>query len=87
MKRFYLFYVCLATYGAVFGLSAVSAIVAGDSSLPIVLAGIAGLGMVIGSLYEMVTGSTAAFNIGDLAFWAVVVGTVVILFLQVPKLV
>lgn len=87
VNRFYVFYTCLAIYGLIFVLSTASAVLGGRSSLTTLIAGIAGIGMVAASVYEMVTGPATAFNVGDVAFWAVVLGTVGIVLLHVPGLV
>jgi hypothetical protein len=42
--------------------------------------------MVVASVYEMFTGSPSDFEIGDLGFWAVVLGAVGFLLLQIPEL-
>lgn len=86
MERFYIFYICLTVYGAAFAIGSIPALTNGSTSLPIVLGSIAGVGMIIASVYEMFTGSPSDFEIGDLGFWAVVLGVVGFLLLQVPKL-
>jgi hypothetical protein len=86
MERFYIFYTCLTVYGAVFAIKSALALTDGSTSLPIILSSIAGVGMVVASVYEMFTGSPSDFEIGDLGFWAVVLGAVGFLLLQIPEL-
>ncbi|SDR06530.1 hypothetical protein [Halopelagius longus] len=86
MNRFYIFYICLAIYGAAFALRSIAAIVDGSTSLPIILASIAGVGMIIASVYEILTGSPSDFDIGKIGFWAVILSVVGFLLLQIPEL-
>jgi len=86
MVRFYIFYTCLAIYGAAFAIGSIPALTDGSISLPTILGSIAGIGMMIASVYEMFTGSPSDFEIGDIGFWAVVLAVVGFLLLQVPEL-
>ncbi|SFS49225.1 hypothetical protein [Halostagnicola kamekurae] len=86
MERFYIFHICMAAYGATFAIRSVSAIIEGSTSLPITVAGIAGVGMIIASVHEVLTRSPSDFEIGNLAFWAVVLGVVGFLLFQIPEL-
>ncbi|CQR49465.1 MULTISPECIES: hypothetical protein [Haloferax] len=83
MERFYVFYACLAVYGAAFAIGPVLALTEGSAGLPIILGSIAGVGLILASVYEMSTGSPSDFEIGDLGFWAVVLGAVGVLSVQV----
>ncbi|MFO7833921.1 MAG: hypothetical protein R6V31_07680 [Halohasta sp.] len=87
MNRFYIFYACLAIFGAVFTFSAATTIIHGDSSVPIIFEGIGGIVVLGSSVYTVLTGSPSEFDIGDVAFWAVVVGTAGILLGQVIQFV
>ncbi|WP_424000178.1 hypothetical protein ACOZ4I_12950 [Haloarcula salina] len=82
MERFYIFYTCLAVYGAAFAIESVPALADRSISLPIILGSIAGIGVMSASVYEMFTGSPSDFEIGDIGFWAVVLGSVGFLSLQ-----
>lgn len=86
MERFYIFYTCLTVYGAVFAIGSILALTDGSTSLPIILGSIAGVGMIIVSVYEMFTGSPSDFKIGELGFWAVVLGVVGLLLFQILEL-
>ena len=79
MERFYIFHVCSAIFGAVFTFSAATTMFSGDLSVSIIFVGIGGLVVLGTSLYAVLMGSPSEFEIGDLAFWAVVVGTAGIL--------
>jgi len=87
MNRFYIFHGCLAIFGAVFTFSAGATMISGDSSIPIIFEGIGGIVVLGASVYTVLTGSSSEFDIGDVAFWAVVVGTVGILLSQVIQFV
>ena len=86
MERFCIFYTCLTIYGAAFAIGSIPAFTDGRTSLSIILGSIAGIGIMIASIYEMFTGSSSDFEIGDIGFWAVVLGVVGFLLLQVPEL-
>ncbi|MBP2251095.1 hypothetical protein [Halarchaeum nitratireducens] len=86
MERFYVFYTCMAIYGTVFATGAILTLVNGSASLPLISGSIAGVGMVLASIYELFTGSPSDFEIGDVGFWAVVSGVVGFLLLQIPGL-
>ena len=79
MDRFYIFHGCLAIFGAVFTFSAATTVISGDLSVSIIFVGVGGLVVLGASLYTVLTGSPSEFDIGDVAFWAVVVGTAGIL--------
>lgn len=83
MNRFYIFHGCLAIFGAVFTFSATATMISGDSSIPIIFEGIGGVVVLGASVYTVLTRSPSEFDIGDMAFWAVVLGTVGILLGQV----
>ena len=87
MNRFYIFYGCLAIFGAVFTFSAGAAMISDGSSISIIFEGIGGIIVLGASVYTVLTGSSSEFDIGDVAFWAVVVGTVGILLGQVIQFV
>jgi|GEM_PF-2413768 len=87
MERFYIFHGCLAIFGAVFTFSAATTMLSGDLSVSIVFVGIGGLVVLGSSLYTVLTGSPSDFDIGDVAFWAVVVGTAGILLGHVVQFV
>jgi len=86
MERFYIFNALLAIYGAAFTIESLSALADGSTSLPIILGSIAGIGLASASVYEMTTGSPSDFEIGDIGFWAVVLGVVALLSLQVLEI-
>ena len=83
MNRFYIFHGCLAIFGAVFTFSAGATMLSGDSSIPIIFEGLGGIVVLGASVYAVLTGSPSEFDIGDVAFWAVVLGTVGVLLAQV----
>jgi len=76
MERFYIFHTCIAVIGATFAIRSCLAIIDGSMILPIILAGIAGAGMIIAAVHELLTGSPSDFKIGNIAFWAVVLGVI-----------
>jgi len=79
MNRFYIYHGCSVIFGAIFTFNAATTMIYGDMSVPIIFVGIGGLVVLGASLYTVLTGSQSEFDIGDVAFWAVVVGTVGIL--------
>lgn len=83
MDRFYIFHGCLAIFGAVFTFSAAETMISGDSSIPIIFEGIGGVIVLGASVYTVLTRSPSEFDIGDVAFWAVVLATAAILLGQV----
>ena len=87
MERFYIFHGCLAIFGAVFTFSAATTMFSGDLSVSIIFVGIGGVVVLGSSLYTVLTGSPSDFDIGDVAFWAVVVGTAGILLGHVVQFV
>ena len=87
MNRFYIFYGCLAIFGAVITFSAGATMIYGDSSIPIIFEGISGIVILGASVYTVLRGSPSEFDIGDVAFWAVVLGTVGILLARVLQFV
>jgi len=87
MNRFYVFHACLAIFGAVFTFSAGATMLSGDSSIPIIFEGLGGIVVLGASVYAVLTSSSSEFDIGNVAFWAVVVGTVGVLLGQVLQFV
>lgn len=87
MNRFYVFHACLAIFGAVFIFSAATTMIYGNLSISIMFEGIGGIVVLSSSVYTVLRGSPSEFDIGDVAFWAVVVGTVGILLGQVIQFV
>ena len=87
MDRFYIFHGCLAIFGAIFTFSAAATMISGDSSIPIIFEGIGGTVVLGASVYTILTGTSSEFDIGDVAFWAVVLATVGILLGQVLQFV
>ena len=87
MNRFYIFHCCLAIFGAIFTFSAAATMLSGDSSIPIIFEGIGGIVVLGASVYAVLTSSSSEFDIGNVAFWAVVVGTVGVLLGQVLQFV
>ena len=79
MKQFYLYHVSLGVMGVVWGLSAISTILAGGMSLPLGLAGVAGVGLVVAVVYELVTANPDDFSVGRVTVGVVVVGAVLTL--------
>lgn len=79
MDRFYIFHGCLVIFGAVFTFSAATTMISGNLSVSTIFVGVGGLVVLGVSLYTVLTGSPSDFDIGDIAFWAVVVGTAGIL--------
>ncbi len=78
VNRHNVFYGCLAIYGLTFGIGAAIDLHAGRTGVPVLVSGVAGVGMFLAAVYEGWTGSAAEFAVGDLAFWAVVVGVVAV---------
>lgn len=87
MNRFYIFHGCLAIFGAVFTFSAAATMISGDSSIPIIFEGIGGIVVLGASVYTVLTGSSSEFDIGDLAFRAIVLATSGVLLSQVLQFV
>ncbi len=87
MNQFYIFHGCLAVVGAVFSVSAATAMIEGDSGIPIIFEGIGGIIILSASVYTTLTGSSSEFDVGDVAFWAVVLATGGILLGQIFKFV
>jgi hypothetical protein len=87
MNRFYIFHGCLAIFGAVFAFSAAVTTIYEGSSVPLVFEGSGGIVVLAASVYTVLTGSPSEFDIGDVAFWAVVFGTVGIVLGQVIQFV
>jgi len=73
----------LAIFGAVFTFSAAATMISGDLSIAIIFEGIGGVIVLGASVYTVLARSPSEFDIGDVAFWAVVLGTVGILLGQV----
>lgn len=76
MERFYIFHTCIAVFGVTFAIRSVPAIIDGSADLPIIVVGVAGVGMIIAAVHELLTGSPSDFEIGNIAFWGVVLGVV-----------
>lgn len=77
----------MAIFGAIFTFSAAATMLSGDSSIPIIFEGIGGIVVLGASVYAVLTGSSSEFDIGNVAFWAVVVGTVGVLLGQILQFV
>lgn len=87
MNRFYIFHVCLAIFGAVSVFSAATTMIYEDLSVPTIFEGIGGLVILSVSVYAVLTGSPSEFDVGSIAFWAVVLGTSGILLVHVLEFV
>ena len=79
MKKFYIYWACLAIVGATLGSSAVLMIADGNLSLPVVLQSLGGVIMVVASVSELLTDSPSEFSVGTVGYWAVILGTVGVL--------
>lgn len=87
VKRFYVFYMCFALWGIVFGYSTVSAIIEGDLSYSIIAASIASIMMFCVSLYQLARGpSGESEDIPKWSVWAVVLGTVIFIVSHLAEL-
>lgn len=76
MKQFYLFHLSLGVTGAVWGLSAVSTILAEGVSLSLGLAGVGGVGLAVVVVYKLATANPDEFFMGRINIILVVVGAV-----------
>lgn len=79
MEQSYLYHLSLGIMGAVWGLSAASTILADGVSLPLVLAGVGGGGLVAASVYELATADPDEFSVGRTSVGVVVTGAVLTL--------
>lgn len=76
MKQFYLYHLSLGVTGAVWGLSAVSTILAEGVSLSLGLAGVGGVGLAVAVVYELATADPDEFFVEQVTVGVVVVGAV-----------
>ena len=79
MNRFYVYHGCSAIFGAVFIFSAAVTTIYDGLSVSLIFEGLGGIVVLGASVYTVLTGSPSEYDIGEMAFWAVVSGTVVIL--------
>lgn len=79
MHRLYIYHGSLSIIGAVFGVNALLSVAARGSSLPVILMALGGSGMVITSIYEVLTTEPADFTIKAYAIFAVVLGALLAL--------
>jgi len=76
MKQFYLFHLSLGVTGALWGLSAVSTILAEGLSLSLGLAGVGGVGLAVVVVYKLATANSDEFSVERINIILVVVGAV-----------
>lgn len=79
MRQFYLYHFSLGVMGAVWGLGAISTILAQGVSLPLGLAGVGGIGLVVAVVYEVTTANPDEFSVGRVTVGGVVLGAVLTL--------
>ena len=62
MNRALLYYASMGLVGLSFAARSVPDLVAGDSSIPLWMSAIGGVGMILGSIYEVTTGNSEDFE-------------------------